>query len=134
LCPKNIYSFFIKLFYFILEVASIDHETYFSIPVIITISVSRKKIYTNVINNWGIIYKYIVFGRGICGKYKSRDEKLPLHSNTKIWISWSKEKKEIFNSRRRRIISKNTYKLLLLKPLRIFILEIYRSQAYYIPA
>jgi hypothetical protein len=54
----------------------IVHETYFSIPVIITISVSRKKIYTNVINNWGLIYKYIVFGRGICGKYKSRDEKL----------------------------------------------------------
>ena len=77
MCPKNICSLFIKLFYFILEVASIDHETYFSIPVIITISVSRKKIYTNVINNWGIIYKYIVFGRGICGKYKSRDEKLP---------------------------------------------------------
>ena len=25
LCPKNIYSFWIKLFYFILEVASIDH-------------------------------------------------------------------------------------------------------------
>jgi hypothetical protein len=25
LCPKNIYSFWIKLFYFILEVVSIDH-------------------------------------------------------------------------------------------------------------
>ena len=25
LCPKNIYSFWIKLFHFILEVASIDH-------------------------------------------------------------------------------------------------------------
>jgi hypothetical protein len=25
LCPKNIYSFWIKLFYFIIEVASIDH-------------------------------------------------------------------------------------------------------------
>ena len=37
LCPKNIYSFWIKLFYFILEVASIDHQypgsnNYFSIP------------------------------------------------------------------------------------------------------
>jgi hypothetical protein len=49
-----------------------------------------------------------------------------------ILLNWSKEKKEIFNSRRRRNISKNTYKVLLLKPLRIFILEIYRSQTYYI--
>jgi hypothetical protein len=38
-----------------------------------------------------------------------------ININTKIWISWSKEKKKIFNSRRRRNISKNTYKLLLLK-------------------
>ena len=45
LFPKNINSFWIKLFYFILEVASIDHYTYLSIPVVITISESRKKIY-----------------------------------------------------------------------------------------
>ena len=43
--PKKIYSFWIKLFYFILEVALIDHYTYLSITVVITISVSRKKIY-----------------------------------------------------------------------------------------
>jgi hypothetical protein len=52
----------------------------------------------------------------------------------KSGLADQKKKKEIFNSRRRRNISKNTYKLLLLKPLRIFILEINRGQAYYIPA
>jgi hypothetical protein len=35
--------------------------------------------------------------------------------NTTIWINWSKEKKEIFDSWRRRNISKNTCKLLILK-------------------
>ena len=32
------------------------------------------------------------------------------------------------------ILVKKTYRLLLLNPLRMFILEIYQSQAYYIPA
>jgi hypothetical protein len=40
-----------------------------------------------------------------------------ININTKIW---SKEKKEIFNSGRRRNISKNTYKWLLLKPFKTF--------------
>ena len=53
MCPKNIYSFWIKLFVLILEVASIDHYTrYFRIPVVITISVSRKKIYNQYLGTY----------------------------------------------------------------------------------